>query len=408
MGRSPLDPGHPGKITTREVRPKVFRARCRFRDLDGVTRGITAQGKSKTAAQNALLLKIKERCGKNGLQDLKPHSRFADAAALWLAQIEQSQRGTTYNAYRTWLVGRVLPDIGEMRLRELRAGYLDAYFTRIRLAHQYEANTLRMIRKVIRGPLRLAIQHEAILYNPLDNITRIAGHPQPPRALTPEERSRFLAWLGASSGDPAERAAQEAARRRDLPDIVRVMLGTGLRIGELMALRWLDLDLEGSPLVVNGELVLVPFVAVTGNVVRVTGNGLVRHAGKTATAKRTFPLPRFAVEVLRQRRSRMPELPQAAPVFCAMTSIGPSWRDPGKVTQWVREVRVWVGLEWMTTHVWRKTAATILDEAGLSAREIANQLGHSQVSITQNVYLGRGGGMNPAAADALDAAFADD
>jgi integrase len=43
----------------------------------------------------------------------------------------------------------------------------------------------------------------------------------------------------------------------------------------------------------------------------------------------------------------------------------------------------------VTSHVFRKTAATLLDEAGVSARKIADQLGHSQVSLTQDSYMGR-------------------
>lgn len=45
--------------------------------------------------------------------------------------------------------------------------------------------------------------------------------------------------------------------------------------------------------------------------------------------------------------------------------------------------------EWVKTHIYRKTVATLLDQSGASARMIADQLGHSRVSMTQDVYLGR-------------------
>ena len=167
-----------------------------------------------------------------------------------------------------------------MRLRELRAGYLDAYFTRLR-ARGYSANTLRMIRKVVRGPLTLAVLHEAIPPNPLAAIASIKGQPKQARALTPEERRRFLAWLHGESDNPDELAAQQAARRRDMPDIVQVMLGTGLRVGELCALDWTDLHLEGTPLVVDGEPMVIPHLSVRGNIVREVGKGLKFHEGKT-------------------------------------------------------------------------------------------------------------------------------
>lgn len=60
----------------------------------------------------------------------------------------------------------------------------------------------------------------------------------------------------------------------------------------------------------------------------------------------------------------------------------------------------------VTSHVFRKTAATELDRAGLSARQIADQLGHAQVSMTQDRYLGRKA-LDQAAADVLDRAHQD-
>jgi integrase len=47
-------------------------------------------------------------------------------------------------------------------------------------------------------------------------------------------------------------------------------------------------------------------------------------------------------------------------------------------------------MDWMTAHTFRKTVATVLDGEGLSARVGADQLGHAQVSMTQDVYMGRG------------------
>lgn len=59
---------------------------------------------------------------------------------------------------------------------------------------------------------------------------------------------------------------------------------------------------------------------------------------------------------------------------------------------------------WLTSHVFRKTTATILDDAGQSARQIADQLGHARPSMTQDVYMGRKA-KNPAAATALEHAL---
>jgi integrase len=62
------------------------------------------------------------------------------------------------------------------------------------------------------------------------------------------------------------------------------------------------------------------------------------------------------------------------------------------------------GFAWVTSHVFRKTAATILDDAGLSARMVADQLGHARPSMTQDVYLGRRT-VDRRTADALEGAL---
>jgi len=65
------------------------------------------------------------------------------------------------------------------------------------------------------------------------------------------------------------------------------------------------------------------------------------------------------------------------------------WRDPSDVSRELRQARGSGPFSWVTSHVFRKTCATLLDENELSARQIADQLGHAKVSMTQDTYLGR-------------------
>ena len=79
------------------------------------------------------------------------------------------------------------------------------------------------------------------------------------------------------------------------------------------------------------------------------------------------------------------------------------WRDPSNTSRAFREARDAAGFSWVTSHVFRKTWATILDEADLSARAIADQLGHARPSMTQDVYMARWV-LSSATAAALEAA----
>ncbi len=65
------------------------------------------------------------------------------------------------------------------------------------------------------------------------------------------------------------------------------------------------------------------------------------------------------------------------------------YRDRNNVERDFRMVRDGTAFDWVVPHPYRKTVATMLDQVGLSARTIADQLGHSRISMTQDVYLGR-------------------
>ena len=166
--------------------------------------------------------------------------------------------------------------------------------------------------------------------------------------------------------------ADPVARRHDLPEMARFMLATGLRLGETLGVTWADLDLTAGT------------VAVHRTVVRVKGQGLVAKRVKSRASERGLLLPAWCVELLRARRVRLGGFD--GPVF---PDTRGRWRDPSNVGKVFRAVRGGSSFEWVKTHTYRKTVATLLDQSGASARMIADQLGHSRVSMTQDVYLGR-------------------
>nr|WP_246300662.1 tyrosine-type recombinase/integrase [Actinopolyspora biskrensis] len=153
-----------------------------------------------------------------------------------------------------------------------------------------------------------------------------------------------------------------------------------------------------------------PATVVTGpNIVRVPCSGLTRSSGKTPHSHRPVPLPDFLAVVLQARRIQVSNL--TIPVFPALRRVrrNVGWRDPTNVGNALREVLDNGGFDWVTSHVFRKTAATVWDESGLSARKVADLFGHDRVSITQDVYFGRSRMAHPTTAALLDKAmFVDD
>jgi integrase len=169
--------------------------------------------------------------------------------------------------------------------------------------------------------------------------------------------------------------ASKFCQDHDLVDPVTLLIATGLRRSELLGLRWADYDEETSSL------------AVTGKAIRVSGEGVQRvDETKSAAGRRTVPLPRFAVEMLADRRA-LPYLGQRAVIF---PSTAGTLRDPNNFGKEWRNAREALGVPEVTTHSFRKTVATLIDDEGLSARIGADHLGHSKVSMTQDRYMTRG------------------
>jgi integrase len=389
VGRKPLPIGSWGLIRTEPIgqdekgKPKRHRARAYYRDFDGVTRLVEASGRTATQASQNLRTKLQNRAMAGRKGDLTAMSRFADAADLWLSKVDEMvaegrRSPGTVDTYRRQLKNHVLPAMGEVRLGEATTPLIDKVIGAIKA--DVSAATAKSCRSVISGVMGLAVRYGAVMANPVREVDRIESKPRrEPRALTMAERIELIQKL----------QADEKARRRDLPDLVFFMLATGVRIGEALAVVWSQVDFQAGT------------VQITSTLVRVKGEGLLRKGTKSRAGERTLPLPESAVAMLRRRFMTGARLDQ--PVF---PDVNGGFRDPANVRREFREARGKEALAWITSHSFRKTAATILDEAALSARLVADQLGHSRPSMTQDVYMGRRA-VDSQAALALEAALRD-
>jgi integrase len=267
------------------------------------------------------------------------------------------------------LNAHVLPALGQLKLREVTSSRVVKFLTNVR--NNSGPSVAKTTRTVTSGILHYAQQNDAVERNVAKDILPLSGKPKKqPRALTKDERARWLDQLRTDT----------TAVARDLPDLVDFMLNTGVRIGEALAVSWDLVDLEAAT------------VQISYTVIRVMGHGIVRKSPKTAAGNRTLPLPPTTVAMLRRRR-RAGRI-GATPVFPGFED---GWRDPTNTSRDLRNARGTEEFAWVTSHVFRKTTATVLDEAGLSAREIADHMGHENISMTQDRYLGRRGTSRQAA-----------
>lgn len=395
MPRKPLPLGTPGSITVSPLPNGSFRARCRYRDYDGVTRPVEAWGKTKTAARNALHAALKDRKRTSSEKDIGPDSYVRDVVALWWAQLERKVEAGkrspgTARTYKVYVDSLVVPRLGNLRVREVTVGRVDDVLQAAAEAKGPAA--AKTTRAIISNVMSLAARHDAIDANPTREAEEIeTPNKSPARALTLDEVALMRGKL----------RYDRRSRERDLPDLVDMMLATGLRIGEVCAITWDSLDLTDRT------------VEVRGVVVRVTGKGLmIKTHPSNKTKHRRLVLPRWAVAMLMNRQlSRTPN--EWDVVF---TSPRGFLRDPSNTNADLKELLMkeikneagevlFPSMPEVTSHVLgRKTVLTLMNLAGLPASAAADQAGHAKVSMTQDHYYGRRT-LDTGAADVLDAAF---
>lgn len=370
MPRPPLPVGTYGTIRAYPLpNGNGYRATTNFRDFDGVTRRVERSGRTAAAAMNALREALRDRVQGDGSADITPNTRVRELAELWFvdirAAVEAGEKSPgTEELYRSALDLRIIPGLGELRVREVTVGRVGKLLASVRDNHGPMA--AKRVRTVLNGMMTLAARHDAIKSNPVRDAGRITGtRPQKPAAALALDQVRDLR---------SKLAADERAVGWDLPDLVDFMLATGLRIGEASAVTWDALDLDAAT------------VEVRGTVIRVKGKGLVlKLKPKTKAGYRTLRLPSWAVAMLRRRQVEAVTNPWGA-VFTA--PLG-GLRDPSNTQADLRSVLDTAGYPWVTSHTFRKTAATLLEQAGMTVRAVADQLGHADVTTTQNHYFGR-------------------
>jgi integrase len=231
-------------------------------------------------------------------------------------------------------------------------------------------------------------------------LTAVRGSVLPcPRKLTKKERERTTPIKSYTPPTVAE-YCEEA----DLADLVTLAAAVGQRPSQLLGLEWSDIELD------------VKRVRTSGKVIRIRGVGLVRVviANDPKNPGGTVALPDFAVEMLRRRKAMLATRRLASPPMGKETLnlVFPSrtWglRDPNNVQHEWQRVREALGLpDDVTVYSFRKLVATVLDDAGLSARMTADVLQHADPAMTQRKYMARGRA-HPEAAAAMDRAVVGD
>ncbi|MEU4157877.1 site-specific integrase [Actinoplanes sp. NPDC026670] len=354
-----------------EQGPGKWRSWATFRDTDDVARVVQAHASSRQRAETRLIAKL----GARAHHELTATTRVSSLADVWLEEIQLEGRivRQTVDRYTGCLRQTVLPAFGELLVNELTVGRLDRFLKTLAKAKPSQARNAKVVLKQM---LSMAVRHGAITANPVREVGQLPRARRPINALTLDE----LSLIRAAIERRQHRRTTGPRRNGNLADIIELLLATGARIGEVLALRWQDIDLDDD----------CPTATICGTITFVKGQGFSRQDHpKTDAGFRTVILPGFIVDVLwRRYNDRAHPVRGQHSINAVFASRNDTWLSPYNVGRQWREVRKQAGLDWVTLHVFRKTVATVLDDAG-KTKEASRQLGHASEEVTKAYYIAK-------------------
>lgn len=288
----------------------------------------------------------------------------------WLDYVSTRLSARTVQRYREIVEGHLVPGLGQKRLVDLRPLDISRYYDHA-LAHgrlggdaPLARATLVKFHHILHKALKDAVAWQRIASNPAAAVTVPNGVGKPTttaRSLSDEECAVLL---------------RAAADRLYLPTLLA--LATGMRRGELLGLRWRDIDLDGAKLRVAHSL-------------EEAGGALTLKEPKTRAGRRTVPLPATAVRALRHHRAAQDELRLGRGSAYHDRDLVFPWPDgtpwrPSAFSVAFHRLVTKSGIEQARFHDLRHTHATQLLRAGVAPKVVSERLGHANIAITLDIY----------------------
>ncbi len=315
-----------------------------------------------------------------GMLATGPQRKLGEYIQDWLENTHKGKlRLSVYLNYRKH-VKHIVAGLGDIWLQKLTPQQVQSFLTK-KLDEGLSPKYVREMLGVLRLALKNAVQWGYISRNVCELVTRprVPKHDIAP--LTLEQAQRFRQHL--------------QGHRFEV--LITMAVVTGMRRGELLSLRWSDIDFQRNVL------------QVLHTVDRFTGYGYVEGEPKSAAGVRSIRLPGFLVDMLKQHQLQQMARKRQAKAWEERDLVFPNLRGgylhPNHLGEAFRALLEQAGLPPIRFHDLRHSAATILLSMGVNIKVIQEMLGHSDISITLRVYGHLLPSMQQEAIDKWDSVF---
>jgi len=295
----------------------------------------------------------------------------------WLAASARSLRPKTLERYGELIRLHVTPVVGGIRLEKLQPLHLERIYQEV-LAKGRSGQTALHVHRLLFTALRQAVAWQLLHRNVAEAVTP----PKPQRKDIPPLTRRDVETL------------LKAVKDTELEVPTALALGTGMRLGEVLGLRWQDVDLEG------GRARIV-------QAIQQTSTGPVVVPPKSERSRRIVLLPSFVVKPLRRQKAAQAERRLVCGTEWQDNDLVIDRGDGGPMLTRVISRRFSsamrkAGLD-LTFHGLRHGHASLMLAAGVDMKVVSERLGHSTIAITADLYTHVAEEVHRKAADSFDA-----
>ncbi len=280
----------------------------------------------------------------------------------WMeAYMRDSIKQQTYVTYELMIRTKIVPLIGHVKIQNLTPLMVQQAFNE--LAKQYSPATLQKVKSILRMALRKALDNELIIKDPMRGL-KLPKLLKPQIEIVPEKDVSKLI---------------KAAKGHNVYEVVATGLGTGMRIGEMLALDWADIDLKRAEVTVHKTLVRLK----DDNNKEILK---VQFIPKTECGLRTVPLSRENVELLKKlKRKRLTKgFYDNGIVFCSTKG---KRMHPRNFNRDLESICKKAGIKRISANVTRHTFASTAIARGAECKTVSEILGHKDVTTTLNNYV---------------------